>query len=122
LAQQNWTSYYRIAKNGVSGKGIVFQLLPQDHNGVRYNYKSDNKTFEGMRNSSPPNPPFNQLKKGQEVTVYFDPQHPEISLLGDPKSIFKDETIAVVIGGVVLPFLVLLFLFYGNRKITGKPR
>lgn len=118
LAQKNWTSYYHIARNGVSGKATVFQLLPENHSLVRYNYKFGDKTFEGMRNSSPPNPPFEQLKLGQEVTVYFDPQHPEISLIGDPKFTIKDETIAVVAGGVVIPFLGLLALFYGNRQIT----
>ena len=122
LAQKNWTSYYRIANNGVSEKATVFQLLPQNHNLVRYSYKFGDKTFEGMRGSSPPNPPFNQLKQGEEVTVYFDPQHPEISLLGEPKAIFKDETIAVATGGVVFPFLILLFLFFGNRGISKKPR
>ncbi len=122
LAQKNWTSYYRIVNNGISWKATVFQLLPQNHNLVRYSFKFGDKLFEGMRSSSPPNPPFNLLKTGEEVTVYFDPRHPEISLLGEPKAIFKDETIAVVTGGVVFPFLILLGLFYGNREIFGKDK
>ncbi|MBJ6726358.1 DUF3592 domain-containing protein [Geomesophilobacter sediminis] len=122
LAQKYWVSYYRIANHGVSEKAIVLQLLPENHNLVRYSYKFGDKTFEGMRGSFPPNKSFNNLKVGEEVTIYFDPQHPETSLLGDPKAIFKDETIAVMIGGIAFPLLILLTLFFGNREISRKQR
>jgi len=117
LGSQHWISYYRIAYNGVVAKATVVQLQPENHNLVAYKYEISGHNFQGLFGSSPPNPPFSQLKIGQEVVIYYDPQHPENSLLGYPKPIFKDETLGVVIGGVIFPTLILLLMQYGRRDL-----
>ena len=51
--------------------------------------------FQGQMQSGPPNPPLEQLSIGQSLAIYYDPEHPEDSVLGDPKPIFKIETISI---------------------------
>jgi hypothetical protein len=58
-----------------------------------------------------------QLAVGQSVVIYYDPEHPEISVLGDPKPMLKNETISVALAALVVPtFLVVAWVWRVSRK------
>src|SRR5437016_1543104 len=97
IGSLNWPSYRRLAVRGVLGQANVIELLPNSHSTVRYEYGVRGQTFQGQTQSWAPNPPLNQLRVGQAVVICYDPKHPETSVLGDPKPIFKNETISVTL-------------------------
>src|SRR6266487_1811574 len=108
IGSLNWRSYRRMAGPGVSGQGTVIELRPKIHNTLRYEYHVAGRAFEGQMQSWPPNPPLEQLSVGQSLVIYYDPEHPEESVLGDPKPILKNETISIVLAAVGVPtFLVV---------------
>src|SRR5437016_1374800 len=89
IGSVNWPAYRRMAARGVSGKATVVELLPKIHNTVRYHYEVGGRKFEGQTQSWQPNPPLEQLGVGQSLVIYYDPQRPGESVLGDPKSILR---------------------------------
>ena len=117
IGSLNWLSYRRLAVRGVSGRATVVELLPKNHNTVRYEYQVAGRTFQGQMQSWQPNPPLEQLSVGQPLFVYYDPEHPEESVLGDPKPIFKNETISIALAAVGFPtFLVVVWAWRTSRN------
>jgi len=106
-----------MAERGVSGKATVVALLPKIHNTVRYQYEVGGQRFEGQMQSSQPNPPLEQLGVGQSLVIYYDPQHPEASVLGDPKPILRNETISVLLAAFGFPtFVIVVWVWRASRR------
>ena len=108
IGSLNWPTYRRMAARGVSGKATVIELLPKIHNTVRYHYEVGGQKFEGQMQSWQPNPPLEQLGVGQPLVIYYDPQRPEVSVLGDPKPMLRNETISVLFAAFGVPTLIVV--------------
>ncbi len=116
----NWPVYRRMAARGVLDKATVVELFPKIHDTVRYEYEVGGRTFEGKMQSWQPNPPLEQLGVGQSLVIYYDPQHPEVSVLGDPKLILRNETISVLLATLGVPtFVVVRWTWRASRKRAG---
>ena len=110
VGSQNLPTYHRLAERGVSGKATIVELLPQIHNTVRYEYQVAGQTYQGRMGSRQPNPPTEQLGVGQSVVIYYAPEHPEISVLGDPKLMFSGETFPVLLAALIGPTFIVFVL------------
>ncbi len=117
IGSLNWPSYRRMALRGISGQATVIELLPKIHNTLRYEYHVAGRAFQGQMQSWSPNPLLEQLAVGQSVIIYYDPEHPEVSVLGDPNPMLKNETISVALAALVVPtFLVAAWVWRASRK------
>jgi hypothetical protein len=117
LGSFNWQTYRRMAARGVPGRATVVELLPKVHETVRYHYEVAGQKFEGQMQSWEPNPPLGQLSIGQSVVVYYDPQRPEESVLGDPKPMLRNEIISILLAAFVGPtFIVAWWAWRMSRK------
>jgi hypothetical protein len=117
LGSLNWRAYRSMAACGVSGQATVIELLPKIHNTVRYEYRVAGQAFQGQMQSWQPNPPLTKLSVGQPLVIYYDPRHPEESVLGDPKPMLQNETISVALAAVILPtFIVAPWAWRSSRK------
>jgi hypothetical protein len=65
-----------VARREKTVEGIVTAYEPSNHNQCRYSFAFDGRLFEGMGSS-----PTNTATVGQHVTVFFDPNRPEINSL-----------------------------------------
>jgi hypothetical protein len=99
--------YRRMTTHGIEGKAIVTELLPENHQTLRYEYHAGDRTFHGQMQSWSPNPPLARLKVGQPVVIYYDPEKPEDSVLGDPKPILRNELISIALASTILPAFLL---------------
>jgi hypothetical protein len=88
---------------GVPAQATVSELLPQIHDTLRYEYHVAGRGFQGQMQSWSPNPPLEQLSVGQSLVIYYDPEHPEESVLGDPAPMLKNETISIALAAILLP-------------------
>jgi hypothetical protein len=71
----------------------------------------------------PPNPPSEQLGVGQMVVIYYDPEHPEVSVLGDPKLMLNSETVPVLLAALIFPTFIVFVLAwkeYERKKVNSK--
>jgi Protein of unknown function (DUF3592) len=78
------------------------------HATVRYRYNVDGREFFGQRQPRPPNPSFERLAEGAPLTVWYDPEHPEVSVLGLPGALLQGEAISVMLWAVIAPTFILL--------------
>ena len=108
IGSLNWASYRRLAARGVSAQAKVVELLPNNHNTVRYEYRVAGRTFQGRMQSWQPNPPREQLRIGQQLVIYYNPDQPGESVLGDPTPILKNESISIGLAAVVFPSMTLV--------------
>ena len=126
IGSLNWTSYRRMAARRVSGQATVIELLPNIHNTLRYEYQVAGRTFQGQMQSWPPNPPLGQLGVGQPLVIYYDPEHPEQSVLGDPTPMLKNETMSVGLAAILFPTLLVAAWAwrtsrkYANQKVSAQ--
>jgi hypothetical protein len=119
IGSLNWPKYHHMAAVGVSGQASVIQLLPKIHQTVRYEYRVGELEFQGRMQSWQPNPPLEQLTVGQPLVIYYDPQHPAESVLGDPKPMLQNETISVALAAIMVPsFLVATWAWRSSRRQT----
>jgi hypothetical protein len=117
IGSLNWPVYRRLAEAGVSSQASVVELLPKIHNTVRYEYRVGGRIFEGRMQSWQPNPPLEQLRVGQPLVIYYDPQHPAQSVLGNPKPMVQNETISVALAAVGVPsFIVATWAWRSSRR------
>ncbi len=117
IGSVNWTFLRRIADRGVRGEATVIGLFPKSHNTLRYEYHVAGSSFQGQTQSRAPNRPLEQLAIGQPVVIYYDPEKPEDSVLGDPKPILQNETISVLLAATIVPtFIVVVWTRRTSRK------
>lgn len=120
IGSLNWGSFRRMTVRGVSGQATVIEVLPKIHNSLRYEYHIAGHAFQGQMQSWPPNPPLDQLRVGQSVVIFYDPEHPEDSVLGDPKPMLKNETISIALAAILVPtFLVVGWAWKTSRNRSG---
>jgi hypothetical protein len=116
IGSLNWPEYRRMAVRGISGHAIVVELLPKIHNSVRYEYYVAGRTLQGQMQSWQPNPPLEQLSVGQPLVIYYNPERPEESVLGDPRPILKNETVSIALAALGIPtFIVLVWAWRTSR-------
>jgi len=121
VGRLNWPAYRRMAAVGVPGQATVVELLPNIHNTVRYEYRVDGQGFQGQMQSWRPNPPLSQLAVGHALVIYYDPRHPEHSVLGHPKAMLQNETISVALAAVIIPTLMVVsWAWRSSRKHADK--
>ena len=122
LGSINWQNYGRLARNASSCSGVVVDRFPSRHQIVSYKYEVDGVLWTGEMQSRSPNPAFELLHPGDKVAVYYDRNNPGNSLLGDPKYILIDETIAISLGGAATATFFLFLIAKHNRSEKADPK
>lgn len=120
LGSLNWVTYRRLASRGVRGTAKIVELLPKDHHSAVYEYDVSGKSFKGQKCSWPPNPILEEMVAGQSVQVWYDPERPEISVLGDPQPILENETVTILLAAVLGPTVIVLGMFLTVRKMNAR--
>jgi hypothetical protein len=116
----NVPAYSQLVKHGVQARGIVTKVTPKFHNTASYVYTVDGRSFDGRNQSWLPNVPVADLKPGDPVIVFYDPQNPSRSVLGNPRPMLENELAFVGLGAVTLPTVVICILANNQRKISPK--
>jgi len=113
----NWWSYRRLADRGALTQATIIELMPKVHNTLRYEYHVAGRAFQGQMQSWPPNPTWDKLGIGQSVIIFYDPEHPETSVFGDPKPMLRNESISVALAAILFPtFLMAVWAWRTSRN------
>src|SRR5215475_10046603 len=91
-----WPIYHALAVDGVATRGKVAAKEPENHRFVRYSYVVGGIPYNGIGSAGFGNPEFEEISIGDEVIVYYNPETPQISFLGDPKHQLESITRGVV--------------------------
>jgi Protein of unknown function (DUF3592) len=120
---ETWGLFRRSAE--VSG--VVIDKDPKNHASVTYSYNVNSRQYVDSSNTGDENPPFESLKTGDAVRVYYDREHPSISTLKDPQSLFTSSVLQWLITvltcsavpTLVIRFTVLTEYARKNRRIDS---
>lgn len=85
LGLTEYPKYKRLADYGVQTTGTVTGKEPENHQTVRYIYRVAENKYRGGGMAGGINSRFESLQAGDKVVVFYDPQKPQVSFLGDPK-------------------------------------
>lgn len=103
----NWTEYFQLTKEGVATQGRVVSKEPNNHQLVHYTYQVGARSFRDTGHAGYGNPEFKQLRIGDGVSVSYLTAKPEVSCLGDPAGLLKNETTFVGAAALVFPPLIV---------------
>ncbi len=114
IGSRNLKKYEILAENGKKAEmATVLLKEPTNHQFVNYTYQVHGIRYEGSGRAGNGNPEFEQLNSGDIVTVFYDPNSPEISILGNPQIWFEQEQNSVYYGSLIMATFVSLILFAG---------
>jgi hypothetical protein len=82
----DWRKWHELAKYSIETNGYVMRKEPDNHRIIQYSYAVDQQTYSGLGNASGDTPEFDQLNIGDEVRVFYNPDNPKLSILGNPES------------------------------------
>jgi hypothetical protein len=107
----DWSEYHHLARNAIKTVGHVTSKEPENHNFVRYSFRTDHRSFSGLGSAGGENPEFEQLEIGTQVNVYYDPQNPSLSFLGNPKQQAESATRGVIFTSLVGSLLSMVGMY-----------
>jgi len=112
-----WYSYKRILTHGRSTTALILALPPDDHDFVTYEYHANGHLYTGSGWLWPPNPDYDEVHVGQQVTAYYDVNNPASAVLGDPICAFDNENVSILIPSVFFSTVVVVFLWHRTKRI-----
>jgi len=105
LGSFNIPSLYPLARRGVQTVGTVTGFEPNNHRTVHYAFEANGKTFLGGQEGGVDGDATTTFAKH---AVFYLPENPYTSCIGDPKPMFWNEVITIALGMFIFVPLVLL--------------
>jgi hypothetical protein len=104
--------YYRLSTVGILTQGRVIAKEPDNHQFIRYSYRDSNQTYTGIGSAGYGNPSFKDINVGQLVRVFYDPEDPRKSCLGDPTPRVQQTLFGIGFVAVLFPSFSIIALYY----------
>ena len=101
IGSQRLIKFWRLAKYGIEGEAIVTKLSPEYHQNVCYEYRVNGMPYKGRALSKYPNPNFDQLLIGNKLIVFYNPNDPSLSSIGNPDALLKNELISISLAAIL---------------------
>jgi hypothetical protein len=110
--------YRRLASHGMNIQGVVTAKEPENHQFIHYSYTVNQHSYTGTGNAERGNAEFERLNIGDKVKVYYDPNNPQTSFLGDP----AEQLSSMIRGGLFITLLGPLAMVSGLYVKGWLPR
>jgi len=109
--------YYRLDEHGIKLSGRIIELQLLNHASVRYEYEVDSRPYTGIGHAGDIGSTFDDLRPGESVSVFYDPQRPEFSCLGEPRQHLNSLLRGT---GLISTFPTLFFLAVKIRGVLRR--
>ena len=100
--------FYRLKREGVRTTGIVTRLQAANHQSVYYSFEVSGRSYSSIGRAGFGNPEFCCLAVGQNVMVYYLPDEPFTSCLGNPQLLLDNEIMPVLLAGITFPIVAIV--------------
>ncbi|MDE2040378.1 MAG: hypothetical protein KGO96_14205 [Elusimicrobia bacterium] len=80
---RDWLRYERLSSRGVATKGWVIGKREAARR-IDYAFKTPRKIFTASGVAGHGNPSFERIEQGDWLLVFYLPENPDVSCLGDP--------------------------------------
>lgn len=117
IGQINVPKFWSLYKRGIKVDGVVLQKEPENHQSVHFSYLGPNITYTNIYgHAGYGNPGFEDLKIGEKIIVFYDPENPEISVMGYPKGYLDNEIISIALGCIIFPPLIIFAIKRADKR------
>jgi hypothetical protein len=116
LGSLNMPKFWRRTKHASQCQGTVTEVTVVYHNTVCYKYTVNNRVYTGQTQTGFPNPEPGNLRSGDALVVFFDPDTPSISVLEAPDTLLKNEIISWGLAAVVFPSFIVFGIKRGEAS------
>ena len=106
----NGPTFLRLTMHGAPASATAAEILPRTHATVRYTFLVADRRYEGRAQLWRPNPEINNVKVGDHLVAFYDPQNPEVSVLGYPKAMLENELGTIALAATIFPTFILFAL------------
>lgn len=115
IGRQPWMNYYRLSQRGATVTGIARASKPDLK--VEYSFELNGRSYVGLGrrqiNGS-------EISPGSQVLVHYLPDNPNVSCLGDPKKLFKTESLVFLASDLVFSAIIVgLLAFQARRRVSA---
>jgi DNA-binding transcriptional regulator of glucitol operon len=109
LGRQEWIGFYRLYRHGAAAPGLLLSgPNPQYGNAITYSFAVGSQTYTTSRtylgSGLQPGTP------GSSITVFYLPENPQVSCVGDPKGWLENETVAIGFAVLLLPTFAIMIV------------
>ena len=107
----DWQKWHELAKYGIETNGHVVRKEPDNHRFIQYSYTVDQQTYSGLGNAGEDSPEFDQLNVGDVVRVFYNPDNPKESILGNPESQARSIRNGILFLAIFGPLISMIGLY-----------
>lgn len=86
-----WPKHRALHRRGVGVTGWVTAKDPVKKTRVEYAYEAGGREHAGEGRAGYGNPEFDELEPGARVAVFYLPEEPSVSVMGDPKEHVREQ-------------------------------
>ena len=113
LSSFNMPQLYPLERNGIPVCGTLTGFEPKNHQEAHYSYEVNGKLYSGSQQGGTGDQHGALICRSDAsgrngYIVYYLPDDPGISCLGNPRALFENEAVFVSLGMLFVPALFLL--------------
>src|ERR1700690_130406 len=108
IGQFNVPLLYRLARRGIETCGTVTGFEPNNHRTVHYSYRVNDKIYTGEQEGGVRTETSALPTNCGGNVVFYLPERPGVSCIGDPAPMLKNEIIPIVLAMLFVPAFFLL--------------
>ena len=117
----NLPHYARLEAHGVSAGAQVTSTDCDNHGTVAYQFRVDDRIYDGRGNAGYGLPACGHLKPGDTVLVRYLVADPTQSLPGDIDHRLRNEWLSVVMAAFGMPLVIVFFARRRLQRWAGAP-
>jgi hypothetical protein len=112
---------YHLANRSVQATGHVTAKTPELHQRIDYSFEVDHKAHSGFGDVSyRGGAAFDELQVGDQVEVFYDPENPSISILGNPGIQLRSGTKLVLFVSLLISTVLTFALYLSKLRLAGR--
>jgi hypothetical protein len=92
---------FTLTVRAESGDAVIEGVMPNQHCSTHYRYQVHGKEFTGLDSGKC------NVAVGSHQQVYYDPLHPDRSILTAPKAALINDLIPALLAALLFPMLIL---------------
>jgi hypothetical protein len=108
LASFNIPRLYSLVRNGLETTGTITDFEPNNHRTVDYSFDVKGKTYSGSQQGGVEGEETSVSSISSRRAVFYLPDDPNVSCIGDPAPMLKNEIIPIVLTMLFIPPFFLL--------------
>jgi len=108
LGSFNIPNLYPLTRRGVETAGTVTDFEPTKHRTVHYSFDVNGKSYSGSQQGGVEGQETSVFSISTRHAVFYLPDDPNVSCIGNPKPMLKNEIIPIVLAMLFIPPFFLL--------------